>query len=492
MGDSSGGGWGDPGGRGQLTPRNPGALDIFRDNSIMLLMKNRGQDTLLTNARTRDIYRYISQVIPNLQFCKRLQDGNFLMKIDKNKKKEIMSISKIEIAKKEIPVCIVEAGNMNNTKVTIKHFSIKQYNNKDLLEDLQMKNEGILAVEIQTDWDKVRRIESNSEFAVVTLEGKFYKNELQHMRIELWWEKLRVQLHIPQPNRCKNCFSFDHYTSKKRPCTQPKICGRCGKPPTEHKDKDGNLVDECNQEQLCINCIETDHPAWSNKCKRYKEEQNIIKKMTEERISYRTAKYLIKKREDEKRESMSRQVLAEPIRQNNATLDNTNDAVSARLNSEVTQVLYKLEKMISVIVQALKIKVDTDNDIFNVTQDDMTPDYLSEEIYSSRLTSMQQNSSGLSVLKNTLELYGDDEGGDMVGVEEVRSANKRVSRGDEDAGGPGPPLPKRHQVSRRNHEGGGPAESVAAGRGNHNPPARHESNRGSRRSSSSSQTTVRS
>lgn len=484
MTESSGGAWGDPGGgrRGLPVPGNPGAMNMFKDDTIMLIMKNRGTDTHLTDIQPRKVFSYVSQVIPNIHFCKRLQDGNYLMKIDKTKKEQVMSISKIEIDRNEIPVNIFEAGNMNNTKVSIKHKLIKNYTNEELLEDLQRKNEGILAVQIQTDWDKVKRIESNSEFAVVTLEGKYFNSDLEHKRIELWWEYLRVQLHIPQPNRCKNCHSFDHFTSKKRPCNQPTICGICGKSPKDHIDENGQWEDKCNQEQECINCRQ-DHPAWSKTCKRYKEEQATIKKMTEERISYKAAKYQIKRREDEKRSSMATQMFTQQATQpHRHSYDKTNNAL---VNSEVTQVIHDLRKLMIEIVQALQKKNSTNNDIINTSQDDMSPSMLDELNYTDRLNNMNQPSAELSVLKNTLARFGEGEGESMEGVVEERSATKRAS-GGVDTGGPSPPQPKRQQVSRREQDSGGKVDTVVAGRGNNNPPASYTTNRSSRRSSSSS------
>ena len=73
------------------------------------------------------------------------------------------------------------------------------------------------------------------------------------------------------------------YTSKKKPCTQPKICGYCS--------EDAHLTNNetCANQKKCINCQKTDHPAWSRDCPKYQEEAKIWRKATEERVSYKWA-----------------------------------------------------------------------------------------------------------------------------------------------------------------------------------------------------------
>ena len=224
--------------------------------------------------------------------------GIFFLKIDKSQKESALSITKIG----EIPVKIEEPGAMNYTKVTIKHRDILRSNNEELTLDLKSQNSEVVSVEIQTSWENKK--EKNSEYAVVTLDGKFNEKELETKKLIYWWEKLHLQLHIPPPTRCKNCWSYDHYTSKKRPCTQSAICGFCGG--DAHLDSEGKkLTDKCTKQRFCINCQKEDHPAWSKECGRYKEEQKIWKKATQERISYKAARHLVKKQAEKKPESLA-------------------------------------------------------------------------------------------------------------------------------------------------------------------------------------------
>ena len=72
-----GGGW-DP---GPPQPQRPGELDVFRDETNILILKSTNEE--LSKERPRDIYINIKQVIPNLQYCKRLKSGDYLIKINK-------------------------------------------------------------------------------------------------------------------------------------------------------------------------------------------------------------------------------------------------------------------------------------------------------------------------------------------------------------------------------------------------------------------------
>ena len=80
----------DPG--GGLQPQNPDALNIFKDNSYMVIMK--GTNDELKNSRPKVIYDLIhnKKVIPT-KSVKQIRNGNYLIKIDIKNKYKIFKAS---------------------------------------------------------------------------------------------------------------------------------------------------------------------------------------------------------------------------------------------------------------------------------------------------------------------------------------------------------------------------------------------------------------
>ena len=481
MAAASGGGskWRDPG--DLPAPEHPGSLDIFKDNTYMLMVKDRDSD-LLKRARPRDVYKTISEVIPNILHCKRLESGNFLIKIDKSQKESTLSITKIG----EIPVKIEEPGAMNYTKVTIKHKDIPKYTNEELTEDLKKENSDVVSAEIQTSW--VDKIEKKSEFAVVTLDGKFSEQQLKTKKLIYWWEKLHLKLHIPPPNRCKNCWAFDHFTSKKRPCTQKGICGFCGD--QAHVDSQGNkITGKCTKQRRCINCQKGDHPAWSKECVRYREEQKIMEKATQERISVKQARFLLERQTEKKKESFASVVsdTKNPFTKE-AAADNRR---ANNHNNDVIQMLTRLEQLMTLVAHSLNklTKKTNDNDISDeISDSENYQDYdtinstskhstskqesnidIDDSDFTSSLSKLQENCLDYTRLRNTFqdreEVENMDDGGEERKSVKRRGSGFRISGGE--------PGAKRVVTD---------VQSRGAG----NPPASYTTNRGSRRSSASS------
>ena len=366
---ASSGGWGDPGGGGWRdtgshlpTPGNPAAMNLFKEDTCMLLIKG---DDKLHYTRPRDIYTNITKLIPNIQHCKRLNSGDYLIKIKLNQKQDILKIQQIN----NIPIKIEEAWSMNQTKVTIKHATIETYTNDELLNDLKDKNEEVVAVEIQTRW--VNNVQRNSEYAIVTLDKVFSELQLKTMRLNLFWEPLKVQLYLPPPRRCKICWSFDHFSSKSKPCNSPRICGNC----TMDYHLPEKTNETCQNQRKCLNCGSKDHPAWSRDCETYRKEQTYWDKATRERISYKLAKILICNETKKKSDTLA-QRLNQPDHQHNhqpqVRQDNQMDKISRRME-DLTITIQQLCKLIA--PQLLKRLNYTNDDSTHDQHNDTDEDY---------------------------------------------------------------------------------------------------------------------
>lgn len=356
MGSASGGGGWDP---GPPQPQNPGALDAFQDETNMLIIKDTNAE--LKKSRPRDIYININQVIPNLQYCKKLKSGDFLIKINKRDKVETLKITKIG----QIPVKIEEPGYMNQTKVTIYNKDLVQYTDDELIGDLKAKNKDVISAKIQTVYKNNAQI--NSEFAIVTLDGKFSELELKNKRLKLHWESLTVKLYIPPPTRCKNCWAFDHFSSKNKPCTRPSICGHCSK--DFHLQKEGNkIIGKCEREMLCLNCKSHNHPTWSKECSRYKDEQAIWEKSTRDRISYSAAKHILDTQYNNRIKTYA--ASATKVRDSTTTSEDVHNDYQ-KTNKLVIALTKQVQKLTNIIIQNLPSAYTNEDTEYDEDSEDM-------------------------------------------------------------------------------------------------------------------------
>ena len=283
-----------------LIPAAPGNLNKFKETTFNIIMK--GRDDQLKNTRPKTIYDLLYNTNPKpiskINSCKKLRSGDFLMNIDIMEKNNVLKMNKIG----DIPVLFKEAWDMNNTKVTIFCEDLINYPmnnenniNEELLKDLQQQNSvNIVNAEIITAFHKSANKRVNSKIAIITLEGKIPEIELPHIHLMLNFESLPIKLYIPDPKICKNCWSYDHISTKKFPCPHQKICGNCSE--NFHLQIVNNkIIGTCTSQPICINCNRY-HPAWSRQCPYYLKEKSYMEIATRQRISYNQAKQIKEKK----------------------------------------------------------------------------------------------------------------------------------------------------------------------------------------------------
>ena len=287
-------------GEGGLVPEDPDKLTIFEDQTYSVIMK--GTTEKLRNTRPKIIYNLLDnkKVIQNIYDCVKLQSGDFLLNINISEKEKVFNITSIG----DIPVSFQEAWDINNTKVTMRYDDLINYSknneqniNEELLSDLRKQNPNlsIRNAEIQTKYDRTQNTRVNTQFAVVTLVGKFSELQIQKIKLSLNFEKINLKLFVPLPKLCKNCWSFGHFSTKKHPCPKIMICGNCSDD-FHLKMENGKVVGTCDRNPLCNHCKKS-HPSWFKNCQVYKKEQEYMEIATKQRISYGKAKSLQENKE---------------------------------------------------------------------------------------------------------------------------------------------------------------------------------------------------
>ena len=103
--------------------------------------------------------------------------------------------------------------------------------------------------------------------------------------IKAGYLNLQVRLHIPTPMRCQNCQTFGH--TKKR-CRRSQVCKKCCSNDIDHFKEN-----VCNNAMKCANCGDG-HESFRKSCPVYKDEFEICKIRSVEKISYVEAKKKIR------------------------------------------------------------------------------------------------------------------------------------------------------------------------------------------------------
>lgn len=109
-----------------------------------------------------------------------------------------------------------------------------------------------------------------------------FKSNSFPSKIKIGYLSANVRQYVPNPMRCSKCYKYGH--TKKYCKNEMETCRDCG----ENKSQEHVCV-----EIKCTNCKEK-HPATSRDCPRYKEEHQIQKIRTVERISYGEARRKLK------------------------------------------------------------------------------------------------------------------------------------------------------------------------------------------------------
>ncbi|XP_064461913.1 uncharacterized protein LOC135372152 [Ornithodoros turicata] len=83
---------------------------------------------------------------------------------------------------------------------------------------------------------------------------------------------------IPNPRRCFKCQRFGHSSQM---CRGQQVCPKCA--------GNDHPPESCSKEFHCVNC-QGGHPTYSRSCPRWKDEKDILRIRTEQKLTYKAAK----------------------------------------------------------------------------------------------------------------------------------------------------------------------------------------------------------
>ncbi|XP_046686701.1 uncharacterized protein LOC124372362, partial [Homalodisca vitripennis] len=170
------------------------------------------------------------------------------------------------------------------TKVAITvqpHASLNSSKGIVFCRDLMDCSEEEIKVELQcemvTDVVRIVRTENGVKVPTPGLILTFAKPHPPET-IKAGYMSLSVRPYFKNPQRCFRCQRFGHSS---KVCSNPETCSRCG--------DEGHQEEGCKNETRCINC-KGKHPAYSRECNIFKEEKEILKIMTIEKLSFNEAR----------------------------------------------------------------------------------------------------------------------------------------------------------------------------------------------------------
>ena len=99
--------------------------------------------------------------------------------------------------------------------------------------------------------------------------------------LKIGYMSVRVDVFIPNPLQCYNCFRFGHH---ERSCTSKSICKRCG---TLHDD-----MENCTKDPNCSNCKEA-HSATSRTCSKWLTEREVLRVKYTQSLSFPEARKIV-------------------------------------------------------------------------------------------------------------------------------------------------------------------------------------------------------
>lgn len=207
---------------------------------------------------------------------KSLKNFEFLIETKTEKESEKLITTKI-IGQE--PVEFVPIKNLNQTRGTIKSYSLKYHEDHEIME--QLREVGVTEFKRFLRKGNTRPGEKGAKPGF-TNTGVFlltFNSSDRPEKILIGHEQFDVQIFVPRPLQCNQCFKFGH---TKRFCSNKKVCGNCG-------EEDHDMENCVSENPRCVNC-NLSHNSYSKDCSTYKEETEIAQIKESGKITYNMAR----------------------------------------------------------------------------------------------------------------------------------------------------------------------------------------------------------
>lgn len=192
--------------------------------------------------------------------------------------KQAQQLKKINKLVDGTEVVVIDHPTLNQTRCVVSCSQSIGMTEAELVEEL--KEQGVTGVRKFTRMVNGTRTETAS--MVLTIQGTV-KPEF----IFFGFQRCDARLYIPSPMLCFNCYEFGHSKAK---CGNAPVCRHCSTTHEQQTDAEGRH--SCQKPAFCKNC-QGKHGPGSKECPKYKEEAEIARLRTEQKISFAEAKQKI-------------------------------------------------------------------------------------------------------------------------------------------------------------------------------------------------------
>ena len=205
---------------------------------------------------------------------KKLRNGNLLVEVDKPQHaKNLLKINKFYFIKCK---CYPHTS-LNTSKGVIRCPDLAGVSDKEIADELKPQQ--------VTEAKRIKMKRDNKLFETNTIILTFGTSILPRT-IKVGYLVTKVEVYIPNPLQCFNCFKFGHGASK---CTADEVCPNCSGDGIQHNEKD------CKYPVKCINC-NGEHSARSKHCPVWKEEKEVLQVKYTQNLAFPEARRIVKAR----------------------------------------------------------------------------------------------------------------------------------------------------------------------------------------------------
>lgn len=231
-----------------------------------LVMHSTEENHTLLKLSAFAIHKAIIGIAGKNEEIKRLRNGDILIKVTKKQYcTNLLSVTRLV----DVPVQVTPHRSLNSVKGIIRHFEVKLATEEEIVSEL--RPQGVIAarkIMVRRDGALVSTNACILTFGFPTLPS----------HINFGFQRLSVDVFIPNPLRCFKCQKFGHHLSN---CNRPEVCARCGQ--AGHNDRG------CEAPTRCTNC-HGNHSAFDKSCPEWIREKAIQRVRTLENISFPEAR----------------------------------------------------------------------------------------------------------------------------------------------------------------------------------------------------------
>ena len=215
------------------------------------------------------VEKQLNGLIGTPKSVKKLGSGGLLIEVNRKQQAETLLRCKTFF---NIKVACSLHKTLNSSRGVIRCPDLAGIPESEIADELgDQKVSGVKRIIITRDG---KRIQTN--ILILT-----FKTPILPSTIKIGYLSVRVDMYIPNPLQCFNCYRFGHH---ERTCTSQSICRCCG---TSHDE-----MQNCTKTPKCSNCNET-HNATSRLCTKWVTEKEVLRVKHTQSLSFPEARKIV-------------------------------------------------------------------------------------------------------------------------------------------------------------------------------------------------------